>query len=387
MTTRIECALFALLACCLASEALAQNCPTRPYWPTTEWQSRADEVKGTHAVEVQALDAYAFPSTAKPGGRSGVRSAGLLVVKGGEIVYERYGLGADETKRQNYVGFGKTVIGALVGVAVADGALALTDSVCTHLEHVPAENCAIQLSHLMDNTSGLTWQESHLGAEGAQDPLQHCSVVAMMYGEGRRDMAHFVLDHSLRDPPGQSWQYSNGDGAAMSAVVVAAMNPRYGERWPWALLLDRIGARRSVFSRDPQGTLIHWSATLRDLARFGYLYLNDGCWDGVRLLPESWVADGSVVPAGYRSKRIVELWGTTIPGRLWWINRPEPELGLTARTWPNLPEDAYFNVGGFDGTFLVVVPSLDLVVAYWGDNYDGTLDQSQIMDLALTVAR
>jgi len=375
-----------LLATLVAGAARAQNCPTRPYWPTTEWRSRAAEVKAARAAEVAALEDYAFKVTGNEPGLTGVRVAGFLIVKSGEIVYERYALGADDDKRQNYMGFARSVVGALTGVAVAHGALTLDDSVCAHLDNVPEGNCTIQVQHLLDMSSGLDWQESHLGATGALDPVQHCSVAAMSFGEGRADMARFALNHPRRDEPGATWQFSTGDSLALSGVVGAAMTPQYGEHWPWSLLLDRIGAGNSVFTHDPRGALLHWIASLRDLARFGYLYLNDGCWDGERLLPEHWVAESRTVPEAFKRKRVVELWGTEVAGRGWMVNQAVPEQGLN-KSWPNLPDDAFFMAGGLDGTILFVIPSLDLLVAIWGNNHDGNYDMGRMMDLSLAIAR
>jgi CubicO group peptidase (beta-lactamase class C family) len=386
LKVRSEYGLLALAAAILANEARGQNCPTRPYWPTTEWRSRADEVKVTRAAEIKALEDYAFSVTSKEPGLAGVRVAGFLIVKNGEIIYERYALGADASKRQNYMGFGRTVVGALTGVAVAHGALTLDDSVCAHLDGVRSDNCSIEVHHLLDMESGIDWQESHVGAAGALDPVQHCSAAAMGFGEGRADMARFVLNHPRRDEPGATWQYSNGDGAVLSAVIVSAMNPQHGEHWPWTLLLDRIGAGNSVFTRDPKGALVHWIASLRDLARFGFLYLNDGCWDGARLLPAGWVAASRTVPEGFKRKRIVELWGTEVAGRSWMVNQAVPEQGLT-KSWPNLPDDAFFMAGGFDGTAVFGSQSLDLLIAIWGDSFDGNYDMGRMVDMSLAIAR
>ncbi|MFH1808177.1 MAG: serine hydrolase [Pseudomonadota bacterium] len=368
----------------LATPLHAQNaCPTRPYWPTAEWRSRADTVATSKAAEIQAFEDYAFTLTGKDEERKGIRTDGVLIVHHGEIIYERYARGFTASKRHIAWSVTKSVTNALTGVAVKQGAVALGDSICMHLDGVPEDNCGITVQHLLEFSSGLDWAEIYENQSN-----QASSVLAMLYGEGRKDMARFVFKHARRDAPGTTWQYSSGESTLLLGVVGAAMTPQYGENWPWTLLFDRIGAQRSAFERDNAGTLAggsYWMATLQDYARFGYLFLNDGCWDGERILPVNWVAEAQVVPASFKVKRIDEETGTDVNGRLWWLNTPVPEQGLS-KPWPDLPDDTYAALGHW-GQRIVVIPSLDLVIARYGDDREGSVDVNDLVAKAIPIAR
>lgn len=97
---------------------------------------------------------------------------------------------------------------------------------------------------------------------------------------------------------------------------------------------------------DAAGTWIASSyvyATARDMARFGYLYLRDGVWDGARLLPDGWVDHG---------RRI--------------RSRDEEGTGYGAHWWCQDDEYGTFNCAGYEGQYIWVSPALDLVVVRLG---------------------
>jgi len=379
-------ALALLLLGGLASEARAQNCPTRPYWPTTEWRSHADEVKVTRAAEIKALEEFIFPGNCIEAGRKGICTEGMLIIKAGEIVYQRYGRGFDASKRHavSWITFG--AINALTGVAVAHGAVTLADSVCDHLTGIRPDNCAIRAQDLLEWSSGLDWcQYVTSGLEAGVGGTQQLSDLAMQIGEGRADQGRFALNHPRRDEPGTTWLISGGDVTALSAVISTAMTSQYGEHWAWDLLFDRIGAGNSVFERDRQGTLTVWWASLHDVARLGYLYLNDGCWDGERILPENWVAEAGTVPVGFKTRRILQGAGNDVAGRLWFPNVAVPEQNL-GKMLPSMPDDLLL-VGVQSGPMLFVIPSLDLVIVRLGDEREAQIQLDRLLDLAVPIAR
>jgi CubicO group peptidase (beta-lactamase class C family) len=124
--------------------------------------------------------------------------------------------------------------------------------------------------------------------------------------------------------------------------------------------------RSAVMEPDAAGTFVASSfmyATARDWARFGLLYLNDGAWNGERVLPDGWVAYSTApAPAARRGQY----------GAPWWLTRGAPEAGA-GRPWPGLPTDAFAALG-HEGQNLVVVPSHDLVVVRLGLTQHGVFD-------------
>lgn len=352
----------ALLAALLALPARAADCPPRPSWPTESWPEAPEALAGREA-QLKALEDYAFTLTGRDEERLGIRTDAVVVVHKGRILYERYARGWSADKRHLTWSMSKSFTNALTGLAVARGALTLEDSLCKHLRPAREEACAIKVRHLLEFSSGLDWRETYEGQGN-----QASSVLALLYGVGRRDMVSFITSHPLRDEPGTSWAYSSGDSTLLAGVVGAAMQPRLGPGWERELLFLPLGMRSATWERDNQGVLIGSSylyATPRDLAKFGYFFLNDGCWEGRRLLPEGWVAD-STRPSAAMSTRLVDWKPGDVQGRQFWLNHRvpgvQPEL-----PWPSVPEGAYVTHGHW-GQSITVIPSRDLVVVRVADD-------------------
>src|SRR6185369_7480460 len=128
-------------------------------------------------------------------------------------------------------------------------------------------------------------------------------------------------------------------------------------------LFDPIGMTSARPEFDSTGTFIGSAlvyATARDWARFGYLYLKDGVWNGKRILPEGWVDFA-------RAKNPAS--NSDVYGAGFWIT-PQSGSGkpLPALT-PNGPRDLY-NAQGHEGQLVVIVPSKDLVVVRLGLFHD-----------------
>jgi len=354
--------LFSYLSAALAA------CPVMP-WPWDDWH--ASEA----SPDTSALEAYAFTPVLDDEERAGLRTQSVIVVQGGHIVFERYDRGVGPDNRQLVWSVSKTYTAALAGIAVHEGRLSVDESICTYLPDAPAEHCDMTVKHVLEWGSGLDWKETY-----ENEPPTTSSVIAMIYGEGRSDMASFVLAHPSATPPGESYMYSTGDSNVLSAIVHAALLPSHGERYAHDLLFDRIGAPGVVFERDgkgvPAGGNYVWT-TPRDLARFGQLMLADGCRGEERLLAEGWV---SFMVDGNDSHATLDRDGDgDVPGRHVWPNRPGPD-GVPP--WPSAPADMFLADGHW-GQKLIVVPSRDLVVVRTADDRGGSLDTDHFMRLVL----
>jgi CubicO group peptidase (beta-lactamase class C family) len=366
--------------------SVAHPCPDDRSFPGADWPAGelAPRPGSPRAEAIAALDAYAFTLAEPDAARRGIRTDGLLVIHRGVVTYERYGRGFGPATRHLAWSVSKSVTAALAGAAVQAGDVAPDDSICAYLETAPRRHCQITVHHLLEWCSGLDWTESY-----EHRTHQASSVLAMLYGVGRADMAAFVLGHDVRTAPGVQWAYSSGDSVVLAAVLGAAVGARLGREWPWPLLLDRLGMASAVFERDAAGTYVgssHFYATPRDLARVGWLYLNDGCWAGERILPHGWVAATTTIAGAlragspFRSPGDVTGWG-------WWLNRPLPEVGEAAPPWPGVPEDAFFAQGHW-GQLVVVIPSLELVIVRTGDDREpGALSHARLVRLAIAAGR
>ncbi|MFQ5790748.1 MAG: serine hydrolase domain-containing protein, partial [Acidobacteriota bacterium] len=156
----------------------------------------------------------------------------------------------------------------------------------------------------------------------------------------------------LQFPPNTEGRYRNSDPLTLGYIIKKTVTDR-GEEYltfPQRALFDRLGIRKQVLETDPYGNFLltgYDYGTARNWARLGLLYLQDGVWEGERILPEGWVKFVST-PA--------PAWKEPVYGGLFWING--------TGEW-NLPKDAYFMAGG-GGQRVFIVPSHDLVIVRMG---------------------
>ena len=166
-----------------------------------------------------------------------------------------------------------------------------------------------------------------------------------------RDMGLYALQKPLEHEPGTFWYYSSGT----SNIVMRYLRGKFASDAEFlsylrGRLFAPLGIRNAVFEPDMSGTPVGSSylyITPRDYARFGQMYLEDGCVDGERILPEGWV-DYTTTPASASEGQY---------GAFFWLNR--------GKTYPDAPEDM-FECRGHDGQEIFIIPSKDLVVVVLG---------------------
>ena len=172
--------------------------------------------------------------------------------------------------------------------------------------------------------------------------------------------------------PGAHWNYNSAGTVlvadALTRVIVPDARDATDRRnrmrdWMQQSLFEPIGMH-PIVEFDPSGlyygSALVW-ATARDFARFGYLYLRGGEWDGTRVLPEGWV-DFARTPGPDSD--------TDIYGAHWWLT-PAEGTGRPMRSLITSPSMAdAFSAQGHEGQIIVVVPSKDLVMVRLG-HFDG----------------
>jgi len=289
----------------------------------------------------------------------------VVIVQGGRIVFERYGDGFARDTRLNSWSMGKSITHALVGAAVLQGRIAIGTPMGNPHWRAGERRASITWREWLQMVDGLDYQETAENAEQAGN-------ARMLFGEGRRDVARWAANRRLIRDPGTHWNYSSAGtlliSDALTRVIVPDPRDANDRRarmraWMNTALFDRIGMRPLV-EFDPQGTFygssLFW-ATARDYARFGYLYLRDGVWNGQRVLPQGWV-DFARTPGPDAN--------TDIYGAHWWLTPPDG-TGRPARSLIVNPDltDA-FSAQGYEGQIIVVAPSKDLVLVRLG-RFDG----------------
>lgn len=304
--------------------------------------------------EDPALEAALDAAFSEPGGEQVRGTRAVVVIHDGEIVAERYADGFDAGTPLLGWSMTKSVANALAGILVARGDLGLDDDAL-----LPAwsgdPRSAITVDQLLHMTSGLGFEEVY-------DPPS--DATQMLFASD--DVAARAARERLVADPGSRWSYSSGTSNILCQVVQDAIGggPETAAFAREALFAP-LGMTSAVLETDGTGGMVCSSfsyATARDWARFGQLYLDDGVWQGERLLPAGWV-DYTTTP--------VELATETPYGAHWWLN-----AGPGGRTrLPGMPSDTFW-ASGNEGQHVVVVPSADLVVVRLGlsSGYDNSID-------------
>jgi len=276
----------------------------------------------------------------------------LLVVHRGELIHERYAEGVDVSTRTRTWSTAKSIAATLIGMLVDDGRLALDEPL--GFDWLPdVENAdrdprdAITLRHVLNMSSGLYPVDSFGMEYATGSGLAYWAGASSVDGARRRGL--------IREP-GTFWDYENYD----TLLAVYAMKLALGDRqtyaeFPRRALLDRIGMRNTLVSTDRFGDFILSSqvyTNARDLARFGLLYLQDGVWNGERLISEEWI-EFVRRPAPSTAER-----GRMYGGQFWLVPDDRDDV----------PKSAYSTAGN-RGQYVVIVPSHDTVIVRRGLDY------------------
>jgi CubicO group peptidase (beta-lactamase class C family) len=258
----------------------------------------------------------------------------LLVNWRGTLLLEYYFNGARASRPANVKSVSKSIISALVGIAIDRGLIrGVREPIAEYFPGMlngdaNAAKRRITIEDLLTMRSGL---ESTSGRN---------------YGAWVRSphWVRFVLSRPLEATPGETIEYSTGNTHLLSAILTRATRV---STWQFAqdALAQPLGVSLPRWTRDPQGVYFGGNEMLmtpRDMIAFGELYLNRGRAKGRQIVPGAWVHT-SFVPRG-RS-----YWSDQQYGYGWWIRE------LAGRR-------AYF-AWGFGGQYIFVIPDLHLVVA------------------------
>jgi len=283
-------------------------------------------------------------------GATGPGMRAVVVVKDGRIIAERYGDGFSASTPLLGWSMTKTVNAAIIGTLVKAHKMAL-DATGLLDAWKGDERAKISVADLMAMSSGLEFNEGYGDVT---------DVTRMLYL--KPDMAKFAADKPIKGEIGKVWSYSSGTAVILSRLWQDAVgNKALALGWPRTALFDPLGMTSAVFETDARGTFVGSSylyATAHDWARFAQFLIDDGVWNGVRLLPEgfvSWMREPA--PASH---------GEYARGQLW-LKGPEDDApGAAGENGGfDLPPDTVW-MQGHDGQSIAIVPSQRLAVVRLG---------------------
>lgn len=315
-------------------------------WPEETAADHGFDADGLRAVHEDDPDALAF-----------------AVFHQGKLIYEWYDAGramTAETPWQLFSGtksFSSTLIGRAMQLGLVDIDDAATDTIP---EWLGTESETLAVRHLLDGSSGRFWSFA-IDFPGLGGSPQAADLTAKA----------IALDQQYE--PGTTWQYNQMAMQCLDRVISASAGEATAA-FAQRELFDKIGMTNSLIGTDEVGQMtMAWGieASARDFARLGLLFLNDGVWNGERLIApgfvqEAWAAGDDPNPAY---------------GLMWWRNTDDDFLMPVSleersgvRFYPDGPDDMVA-ASGFLGQFLIVVPSEDLmIVRLGGGTRDGLLN-------------
>lgn len=270
---------------------------------------------------------------------AGTHTTGVVVLQNGRIVAEKYAADFGPNVPQRTWSVAKSLAGTLIGAAVQRGEVDVkAPAAIPNWRGQGDPRGAITLEALMRMSSGLTSDT----AGNRTDALYFGGTAADEQAPG----------WPLLAPVGSTYRYANND-TLLATMAIA----RTFAAHPPAELFDRLGMTHTFAETDWRGNYILSSqvwTTARDLARFGQLYVQDGVWEGRRILPETWRAFVST-PSGPQPPTGAFGYGATF----WVMNRSE-----------GVPADAFAAFGN-RGQYVVIVPSRNVVIVRRGEDPAG----------------
>ena len=317
------------------------------------WQVVNDTIAGVNYVALNKIVNGAYEETATAI-EDTKNTRAVLVHYKGNLIAEKYGVGFHGDLPLRGMSMTKSIISALAGVLAQQGKLDISKTTgLPAYENAKDARKNITIDQILKMTAGYDYNEAY-----ESDPRNLLSTMLMTQG----DMADFADDVPLRATPGETWDYQTVHSVLLSKIVrnhVGDTNEDY-LKLVHEDFFDRVGMHHSFLQADASGTFIGGAfayASPRDWLRFGLLYLNDGIAEnGERVLAEDWVkytntpSTASLKSRGY--------------GAQFWLN------AKTKNQWiPNAPEDMFAAKGHY-GQYVVIVPSMELVIVRLGQTYN-----------------
>jgi CubicO group peptidase (beta-lactamase class C family) len=263
----------------------------------------------------------------------------LLVLYKGHLLSEKYVDGF--SKETPILGWSmtKSLLATCFGVLEHQGKLE-TSWPAPITEWKNDERKEITLNHLLRMQSGLEWNEDYATISDA---------TRMLFLDS--DMTKTQRDKKAIAKPTEIWNYSSGTTNLLSGILRQQFRSQQEYLdFPYTAFIDKIGAYSMLLEADLKGNYVGSSygwANTRDWARVGQLYLNQGNWNGEQLFSKDWI-DYIITPTKHSDGKY---------GAHFWLN--------SGGIYPDVPKDLY-SLNGFQGQYVFILPSKDLVVVRTG---------------------
>ena len=318
------------------------------YWPTKGWK--------TSSPEAQGMDSSVLNLTSTYISENNLPVDSIIVIRHGYLVYEEYPrmyLFNENTKHLLY-SVTKSFSSALIGIALDNDYIqSIQDKIVSFfpeytITNPDARKYEITIEHLLKMRSGFEWDESTYPILDSRN-----DVMKLIQSD---DSIQFLLDRSLYYDPNQGWHYNTGDSHLLSAIIQSQTNQTTLD-FAQDHLFNPLGISNVYWSADKLGINyggFDLSLLPRDMAKFGYLYLNKGNWDGTQIIPTQWIENSIFSHTTINSR--------TGYGYQFWISK-------------NLD---YYYAAGLYGQKIMIIPDQDMVVVFTA-NFQGSDNAEEVI--------
>ncbi|MGC9780937.1 MAG: serine hydrolase [Candidatus Heimdallarchaeota archaeon] len=294
------------------------------YWPTEEWLKSSPRKQEMDGKLLDDMIDYMEGLT--------THVDSIVVIKNGYIVQEGYfGLYESSWKHALW-SVTKSFICSLIGIALKEGYIeSVNEKVLDffpdrNISNLDSRKEAMEIRHLLAMTTGMAY------------PGDDEIWPGWMTSE---DQVLYILDLPMATDPGAIFNYDTGGTHLLSAIIQEVTGNTTLE-FAIEYLFNPLGIDDIHWERDRTGVYYGGHGlflTTRDIAKLGYLYLNNGTWDGEQILPENWVED--------TTNLYWNLGNDWAYGKLWWLH---PSLGI-------------YHAAGRYGQHVYVIPEHNIIVA------------------------
>ena len=303
----------------------------KTYWPTQGWRTSTPEEQGLDSVKLaEMLQAIQKQNT---------QIDSLLVIRNGSVLLDAYFYNPyDGTFPHDLASVTKSVMTTLIGIAADQGKIQLDQSMVSFfpdrtIANLDALKEHVTVRHLAGMVNG--FESGCMGGDEATlDRMRSSS-----------DWVQSALDRKMVQEPGISFCYDSPGMHLLSAILQESTGMTALE-FARQNLFEPLGIREVIWESDPQGYNHGWGdlhLKPRDAAKLGYLWLNNGVWEGKQIVSAAWVED-AVKPHSET--------GQDDYGYGWWVS-----------------QDSYYAMGR-GGQAIKVVPAWNAIVVTTGSGFE-----------------
>ncbi len=333
------------------AQTVSQSTVQRDYWPTDGWK--------TSTPEEQGMDSELLLKMFKAIVDQNVDIHSVLIVRHGYLVTEAYFNPYDEEYFHHIYSCTKSFTSTLIGIAKGEGLInSLEQRVLDFFPEYQLTNLddrkkSMTLKNLLTMTSGLEWKER---------TYEITDTIFTMAKSN--DWVGFVLNQPMVGNPGDTFNYNSGVSHLLSAIIKKTTGYNLSG-YAKKKIFKPIGISDFWLSNSQNITIGGWGLYLtpRDMAKFGFLFLNHGVWEDKQIVPADWVDEATKKQVDFNDSSGYGY------GYQWWLLGG---LGLTHKNFAAL---------GRFGQTICIMPDLDLVAVFTaGEKHGRTRIPSYIND-------